>query len=82
VLGLPPGQRRLLQALAHEPTAHLLAAAYVAAHNLGSIGGVQHALRRLEELDLIERADPEGVWSVVDPLFAAWLNRQRERKVE
>ena len=82
VLGLPPGQRRLLQALAQEPTAHLLAATYVAAHNLGSIGGVQHASRRLEELDLIERADPDEIWSVVDPVFAVWLNRQRERKVE
>lgn len=81
VLPLPPGQRRLLQALAREPTAHLLAASYVAAHRLGSVGGVQHATRKLEELDLIERAVPEDTWSVVDPVFAEWLNRQRERRV-
>ncbi len=81
VLNLPPGQRRLLQALAREPTPHLLAASYLAAHSLGSVGGVQHASRKLEELDLIERT-PADDWTVVDPVFAEWLNRQRERRVE
>jgi hypothetical protein len=81
ILGLPSQQRRLLQALAAEPTAQLLASAYLRRHNLGSVGGVQHAAKQLEELDLIEREGEGGPWRLVDPVFAMWQTRQREERL-
>jgi hypothetical protein len=82
LLGLPAQQRRLLQAIAREPTSKLLANAYLRRHNLGSVGGVQHATKQLEDLDLVEREEEKGRWKLVDPVFARWLNRQREERIE
>ena len=82
IMSLPSRQRRLLQAVAREPTDMLLASAYVQRHNLGSVGGVQHGTRRLAELDLIERETDGAPWRVVDPMLARWLNRMREERIE
>lgn len=73
--GLSPHQRLLLRAFALEPTAQPLAGAYIGKHRLGSLGGVQHSLKQLAELDLIEKTE---TWGVVDPLFARWLRGQVE----
>ncbi len=79
--GLSPHQRLLLQALAKEPTPKLLASGYIQKHGLGSVGGVQHSSRQLEELDLIEKDEKTGVWRPVDPILARWLRMQMEEKL-
>jgi hypothetical protein len=79
--GLSPHQRLLLQALAKDPTPKLLASAYIQKHGLGSVGGVQHSSRQLEELDLIEKDEETGGWRLVDPILAAWLRMQMDEKL-
>jgi len=79
--GLSPHQRLLLQALAKEATAKLLASGYIQKHGLGSVGGVQHSSRQLEELDLIEKDGETRVWRPVDPILATWLKMQMEEKL-
>lgn len=79
--GLSPHQRLLLQALANEETSKLLASGYIQKHGLGSVGGVQHSFRRLEELDLIEKDEETGKWRPVDPILAIWLKMQTEEKL-
>ncbi|MDI7261421.1 MAG: ATP-binding protein [Thermodesulfobacteriota bacterium] len=79
--GLSPHQRLLLQALAKEPTLKLLASGYIQKHGLGSVGGVQHSSRQLEELDLIEKDEEAGGWRLVDPILAVWLRMQMEEKL-
>ncbi len=72
VQGLAPKQVALLKALSKERSSSLFSMDYMRRHNLGSVGGVQGAVKRLSELDLIERDDRRR-WSVVDPLFELWL---------
>jgi hypothetical protein len=79
--GLSPHQRLLLQALAKEVTPKLLASGYIQKHGLGSVGGVQHSSKQLEELDLIEKDEETGVWRPVDPILAIWLRMQMEEKL-
>ena len=79
--GLSPHQRLLLQALAREPTPKLLASGYIQKHGLGSVGGVQHSSRQLEELDLIEKDGETRGWRLVDPILASWLRMQMEEKL-
>ncbi len=79
--GLSPHQRLLLQALAKEATPKLLASGYIQKHGLGSVGGVQHSSKQLEELDLIEKDEKTGVWRPVDPILAVWLRMQMEVKL-
>jgi uncharacterized protein len=79
--GLSPHQRLVLRALAIEPTGRLLAGNYIRTHGLRSVGGVQHSLRQLEELDLMEKDEETGLWRLVDPIFSVWLKRQTEEKV-
>jgi hypothetical protein len=78
---LPPHQRLLLQALSREPAQKLLASSFVQKHNLGSVGGIQHSAKQLEDLDLIEKDEEKGFWRLVDPVFALWLRMQREEKL-
>ena len=70
VQGLTGSQITLLRALATDPDSKILSTEYMARHKL-SIGGIQYAQRKLEELDLIEKHN--NVWRVVDPVFACWL---------
>lgn len=76
--GLSSQQRLLLRALAQEPTAKLLAAAYLQKHDLGSVGGIQHATKNLADLDLIEKDRETGKWRLVDPVLPFWIKRQFE----
>jgi AAA+ ATPase superfamily predicted ATPase len=64
-------QIKLLSALALEPTEKPYSVDYMARHGLGSIGGVQGALKRLLELDYIERKG--NLLVIVDPVFGIWL---------
>jgi hypothetical protein len=79
--GLSPHQRLLLQALAKEATPKLLASGYIQKHGLGSVGGVQHSSKQLEELDLIEKDEEIGGWHLVDPILEIWLRMQMEEKL-
>lgn len=72
---LRPRQIALLYAIAKEPTKTPFAAAYLTRHRLGSLGGVQAAIKKLPEMDYLEKT--LNGWKVVDPIFAHWL-RQRE----
>ncbi|PIV54100.1 MAG: ATP-binding protein [Elusimicrobia bacterium CG_4_10_14_0_8_um_filter_37_32] len=64
-------QIALLVALAKEPTGVPFSAAYMSKHQLGSIGGVQGAIKKLISLDYIEKS--QNIFSIVDPIFATWL---------
>jgi hypothetical protein len=70
VQGLTGPQIALLRALATNPDSRILSTEYMGRHKL-SIGGIQYAQKKLEELDLIEKHN--NVWRVVDPVFACWL---------
>ena len=72
LMGLAPQQVALLRSLSAESTSSLFSQDYLRRHRLGSIGGVQGARKRLEELDLIEQGDKK-VWRIVDPVFSRWL---------
>ena len=71
---LHPGQVSFLVALAKEPTGTPFNTDYLNAHNLGSLGGVQSAIKKLLLLDYIERT--ASSWKVVDPIFTLWLKRK------
>lgn len=72
IQGLAPKQIALLQALAKESSSSVLSMNYMQKHKLKSIGGIQAALKKLSQLDLIEKTK-DNVWRVVDPVFADWL---------
>lgn len=72
---LAPRQIALLRALAVESIKIILSNRYINRHDLGSIGGVQAALKKLSQMDLIEK-DIQGCYQVVDPIFRIWLQRQ------
>ncbi|MBW1752014.1 MAG: ATP-binding protein [Deltaproteobacteria bacterium] len=71
---LAPRQIALLRALAAEPSKTILSNRYISKHDLGSVGGVQSALKKLRQLDLIEK-DSDGCRQIVDPIFRIWLQR-------
>ncbi len=72
--GLAPQQIVLLKALALDPSPSLFSFNYIKAHHLGSTGGIQGALKKLIQLDLIEKR--EKGFDVVDPLLRHWLSHQ------
>lgn len=69
---LAPRQIALLRALAVEPSKTILSNRYIRRHDLGSIGGVQSALKKLKQIDLVE-IGAESRYQVVDPIFSIWL---------
>jgi len=71
---LAPRQIALLRAVAIEPEKTLFSNRYISRHDLGSIGGVQSALKKLRQMDLVE-IGAEGQHQVVDPIFCIWLQR-------
>jgi hypothetical protein len=81
IQGLSPHQRLLLHALAKEPANKLFANDYIRNYRLGSVGGVQHSARLVEDLDLIEKDEETGFWRVVDPVLGMWLRKQMEERV-
>ncbi|MFZ4855905.1 MAG: AAA family ATPase [Desulfuromonadaceae bacterium] len=70
-VGLTNHQKRFLRAIATAHPANIFAAAFLAAHRLGSQGGVQSSLAKLKKLDLVEQ-DEIG-WRVTDPILCKWL---------
>jgi hypothetical protein len=71
---LAPRQIALLRALAVEPSKTLLSNRYISRHDLGSIGGVQAAQKKLRQLDLVEKG-PDSRYQLVDPIFRMWLQQ-------
>ena len=60
----------LLKALAIQPISKIMSTEYMQTHRL-SVGGIQYARNKLQDLDLIEQQD--GLWRIVDPVFSLWL---------
>jgi len=71
---LAPRQIALLRALAVEPSKTILSNRYIRNHDLGSIGGVQSAIKKLRQMDLVE-IDTDRRYRTVDPIFSIWLQR-------
>ena len=71
---LAPRQIALLRALAVEPSKTILSNQYIRKHDLGSIGGVQSAIKKLKQMDLVE-IDTDSRYRTVDPIFSMWLQR-------
>ncbi len=71
VQGLSLVQIKVISALSQEPTEKPYSVNYMARHGLGSVGGVQGAVKRLLEMDYIEKRDK--LFLVVDPVFGIWL---------
>jgi hypothetical protein len=69
-------QVALLKALAMHPAAKIMSTNFMRAHRL-SVGGIQYARKKLEDLDLIERH--AEVWRLVDPVFRYWLTSYLEK---
>jgi len=70
VQDLTASQIALLKSLAVHPASRIMSTAYMRDHRL-SVGGIQYARKKLEDLDLIERQD--DVWRITDPVFGYWL---------
>ena len=73
---LRPGQMSFLYSLAKESTKTPFKTDYLLRHHLGSMGGVQAAIKKLVSLDYIEKT-AQG-WKVVDPIFALWLRNRKK----
>ncbi len=73
---LTPQQIRLLSSLSEEPAKSPYSSEYMARFGLGSIGGIQGAIKKLIEMDYVEKED--GVYRIVDPVFGIWLRHLRE----
>ncbi len=74
---LPAGQKKLLRALAKEPTDGPYAMDYQRKHRLGSLSAIQAGIRKLTTLDHIEE-DNENVIRLTDPMLALWLVGQEQ----
>lgn len=72
--GLAAQQIALFRAIANQPTKTLMSTSYMKSHNLKSLGGIQGAIRKLTNLDLIEKQD--DTWRVVDPVFEQLLKQK------
>jgi hypothetical protein len=74
---LAAGQKKVLRALAKEPTDSPYAVDYQRKHRLGSLSTIQAALKKLKTLDHIEQGD-DNVNRLTDPMFALWLIGQEQ----
>jgi hypothetical protein len=72
----PRTQRRLLVALAAEPTASPYAEDYRAAYDLPAAATLQSALAALVRKELVGRLDGETL-AIIEPFFAAWITREQ-----
>lgn len=75
-----PVQQRLLRSLAEKPAKDLFSRRFVVITGVSNPSGVGRALRRLEDLELIEFG-PEG-WRVANPFFARWLQSGSDAETE
>ena len=71
----PRTQRRLLTALAAEPTTSPYAEDYRTAHDLPAAPTLQSALTALVRKELVGRLE-DGTLAIVEPFLAAWVARE------
>jgi uncharacterized protein len=71
----PRTQRRLLSALAAEPTASPYAEGYRMAHDLPPAPTLQSALTALARKELVGRLE-DGTLAIIEPFLAAWVRRE------
>ena len=71
----PRTQRRLLSALAVEPTQSPYAEDYRLAHDLPPAPTLQSALTALVRKELVGRLD-DGTLAIIEPFLAAWIARE------
>jgi WD40 repeat protein/Cdc6-like AAA superfamily ATPase len=74
---LAAGQKKLLRALAKEPTESPYAVDYQRKHRLGSLSTIQAGMKKLKALDHIEQGE-NRVNHLTDPLFALWIIDQEQ----
>lgn len=67
-------QVRVIRTLAGFPAKEMLSGEFIAKCALAPIS-VQFARDRLKTEDFIEQEKKTGIWKVVDPVFAMWLNK-------
>lgn len=67
-------ERLLLQALAAEPNAQILAEDYRRRHKLGAASTIQYTAAKLAGAELIGRS-PAGRYRIVEPFLREWLRR-------
>jgi AAA+ ATPase superfamily predicted ATPase len=72
----PSAQRRLMVALAREPTPSPYATDYLAAHDLPAPATIQTALASLTRKEIAGRAE-DGTYTIVEPFFAEWIKREQ-----
>jgi len=70
-LGLVTNQKKVLKAIANNPTPALYSSDYLKANQLGAASSVRAAVMKLKQLDYIE--EREGVWRTVDPILEKWI---------
>ena len=70
------GQKKLLNALAIEPTKEIFGQSYTRKHQLKSISSIQAAKKRLISLDFIQEDEETKVCKLQDPIFKEWLIRK------
>jgi hypothetical protein len=76
ITNLSFSQRRLLEAISREPTAHLYSRKYRERHGLTG-GGIECGLRKLQERALVGLDD--GEWKVQPPEMRKWLEELHDR---
>ncbi|HEX6699885.1 MAG TPA: ATP-binding protein [Gaiellaceae bacterium] len=72
----PVVQRRLMAALAEEPTPAPYGEDFRTAHDLPAASTLQSALRALERKEVAGRSN-DGVVAIVEPFFADWVRREQ-----
>lgn len=75
-VNLSTNQKKLLKALARNPTANLYASEYLRVNHLGAASSVKAAFERLKQLDLIEFRNE--LWQTVDPIMEKWCQLHRK----
>lgn len=70
-VGLAANQKKVLKAVANNPTANLYASSYLRDNQLGAASSVKMAVEKLKQLDYIEERD--GKWRTVDPILEKWI---------
>jgi AAA+ ATPase superfamily predicted ATPase len=75
LVGLLANQKKVLKAIANDPSASIYSSKYLRDNQLGAASSVKTAVQRLVKLDYIEKRG--GVWRTVDPILEKWIKSHR-----
>jgi AAA+ ATPase superfamily predicted ATPase len=70
-IGLAANQKKILKAIANNPTPNIYASGYLRDNQLGAASSARAAVEKLRRLDYVEKKD--GVWRTVDPILEKWI---------